>query len=417
MTPNSTKDADVLVIGAGVVGMAIAQQLLEAGRSVLLVDPGRPGGGASFGNAGTIADYAIMPVGSPAVLRNLPALLFDKNSPLSIRRAALFSLAPWLTRFLFQSLPGATQKNIEALASIVVDAAPRWQALARQIEAQDSVRARGCLYLYETSASFSRGKQDIAYRNTLGVNGQMLNPQELSQLEPRLAEMSGGAAYFPDAVFLSDPGKVMTLLYQYILQAGAEFHQAAAVTITRQSSGLCVELGDGVVVRARQVVLAAGAHSRHLARQAGDKIPLDTERGYHLEYDTDEAILQRPACGNAQGFYMCPMTGRLRIAGTVELGGLNPTPSQHRLDNLQRGVARYLPGLGTPSRTWLGFRPSIPDSRPVISASKSGNDIVYAFGHGHIGLTLAPITAEIVCAIINGTTAPIALEDFSAQRF
>jgi len=279
------------------------------------------------------------------------------------------------------------------------------------------VRARGCLYLYETPASFNRGKQDIAHRKTLGVRGEMLNPNELSQLEPRLAAMGGGAAYFPDALFLSDPGKVMALLYQHILQAGAEYYQAAAVTIARQSQGLRVMLSDGVVVRAHQVVIAAGAHSRDLARQAGDKIPLDTERGYHLEYDTDGALLQRPACGNAQGFYMCPMSGRLRAASTVELGGLNPRPSQHRLDNLQRGVASYLPGLGEPSRSWLGFRPSIPDSRAVISASKMGNDIVYAFGHGHIGLTLAPITAEVVGAIITGETAPVALEVFSALRF
>jgi D-amino-acid dehydrogenase len=417
MTSTSVKDADVLVIGAGVIGMTIAQQLLATGRSVMLVDSGKPGHGASYGNAGTIADYAIMPVGSPAVLRDLPALFFNKNSPLSIRRAALFSLAPWLVRFLFQSSAGATQKNIAALASIVVDAAPRWRALARQIDAQDTVCARGCLYLYETSASFNRGKQDIAYRQTLGVKGEMLNPQELGQLEPRLTDLNGGAAYFPDAIFLSDPGRVMALLYHYILQAGAEFYQAAAVTITRQSSGLRVVLSDGAVVRAHQVVIAAGAHSRDLARQAGDKIPLDTERGYHLEYDTEEELLQRPACGHAQGFYMCPMRGRLRVAGTVELGGLNPKLSQHRLDNLQRGVARYLPGLGEPSRSWLGFRPSIPDSRPVISASKMGSDIVYAFGHGHIGLTLAPITAEMVGAIIAGTTAPVALEDFSAQRF
>jgi glycine/D-amino acid oxidase-like deaminating enzyme len=271
MTSASPKDADVLVIGAGVIGMTIAQQLMAAGRSVLLVDPGEPGGGASYGNAGTIADYAIMPVGSPVVLRNLPALLFDKNSPLSIRKAALFSLAPWLIRFLSQSFAGATQKNIAALASIVVDAAPRWRALAYQIQAQDILRARGCLYLYETAASFNRGKQDIAYRRTLGVKGEMLNPQELSQLEPRLAEVGGGAAYFPDALFLSDPGKVMGLLYGYIMQAGAEYYQAAAVAIDRQASGLQVVLSDGVLVRARQVVIAAGAHSRDLARQAGDR--------------------------------------------------------------------------------------------------------------------------------------------------
>jgi D-amino-acid dehydrogenase len=138
--------------------------------------------------------------------------------------------------------------------------------LARQIKAEDTVRARGCLYLYETPASFNRGKQDIAHRKTLGVRGEMLNPNELSQLEPRLAAMGGGAAYFPDALFLSDPGKVMALLYQHILQAGAEYYQAAAVTIARQSQGLRVMLSDGVVVRAHQVVIAAGAHSRDLAR-------------------------------------------------------------------------------------------------------------------------------------------------------
>ncbi|MDB9880399.1 FAD-dependent oxidoreductase, partial [Pseudomonadales bacterium] len=158
VTSASTKDADILVIGAGVMGMTIAQQLLEAGRSVLLVDPSEPGSGASYGNAGTIADYAIMPVGSPAVLRNLPALLFDKTSPLSIRRAALFTLAPWLIRFFLQSFPGATQANVQALANILADAAPRWRALAEQIGAQSLVRARGCFYLYDDPASFDRGK-------------------------------------------------------------------------------------------------------------------------------------------------------------------------------------------------------------------------------------------------------------------
>ncbi len=416
-TSASSKEADILVIGAGVMGMTIAQRLLEAGRSVILVDPSEPGSGASYGNAGTIADYAIMPVGSPAVLRNLPALLFDKNSPLSIRRAALFTLAPWLIRFFFQSFPGATQGNIQALANILADAAPRWRALAEQIGARSLVRARGCFYLYDDPASFDRGKQDIAFRRSMGINGEMLSPQELSQLEPNLPEIDGGAAYFPDAIFLSDPGQVMARLYQFIQAAGVEFHQSAALRIERQSGGVRVVLADKSVVRARQVVIAAGAHSRDLAKQAGDRIPLDTERGYHLEYDLAEPLLQRPVCANTQGFYMCPMTGRLRVAGTVELGGLSPTPSQHRLDTLERGIKQYFPDLGKPSRTWLGFRPSIPDSRPVISASRSGNDVVYAFGHGHIGLTLAPVTAAMVSALITGDTSPVSLEDFSVQRF
>ena len=167
----------------------------------------------------------------------------------------------------------------------------------------------------------------------------------------------------------------------------------------------------------KQLVVAAGAYSKKFAQQAGDKIPLDAERGYHVEYDMAEPLLNRPCCYAAGGFYMSPMSDRLRVVGTVELGGLSPKISQHRIKHLEKGAGIFFPKLGKPSRTWLGFRPSIPDSRPVISQSSKGNDIVYAFGHGHIGLTLAPITAEIVDSILTKTKAPISISEFSAMRF
>ena len=165
----------------------------------------------------------------------------------------------------------------------------------------------------------------------------------------------------------------------------------------------------------KQLVVAAGAYSKKFAQQAGIKFLLDVERGYHVEYDMAEPLLNRPCCYAAGGFYMSPMTGRLRVVGTVELGGLSPKISQHRMKHLEKGAEIFFPKLGSPSRTWLGFRPSIPDSRPVISQSSKGNDIVYAFGHGHIGLTLAPITAEIVESILTKTKTQYQYHDFSAK--
>jgi D-amino-acid dehydrogenase len=165
------------------------------------------------------------------------------------------------------------------------------------------------------------------------------------------------------------------------------------------------------------VVIAAGAHSRPLARAAGDKVPLDTERGYHLEWEMERPRLTRPICPTARGFYLCPMQGRLRVAGTVELGGLSAPPSPHRLEQLRRGALAIFPDLGTPSRSWMGFRPSMPDSLPVIGPSRSGEAIIHAYGHGHIGLTLAPVTAELVAACVAGQLGHPRLRGIGAMRF
>ena len=179
---------EIAVIGAGVVGLAIAEALLAEGREVTLIDPATPGMGASYGNAGTIADYAVMPVGTPDVLRNLPALLFDKNSPLSIRRAALFTLAPWLLRFAWQSLPAQSARNASAIAALVADACPRWQDLAARLGGSDLMQHRGCLYLYESQASFREAQRDISFRKSLGITAELIQPDGLAAMEPNLRE-------------------------------------------------------------------------------------------------------------------------------------------------------------------------------------------------------------------------------------
>ena len=408
--------AEIAVIGAGVIGLAIAHRLAAEGRTVVIIDPAPPGAGASYGNAGTIADYAVQPVGTPDVLRSLPSLLFDRNSPLSIRRAGLPSLAPWLLKFARQSLPGAARRNALAIAGLMAGALPEWETLANEIGGTALMQHRGCLYLYETRAAFEAAQQDLAFRRGIGVCVEMLAPQEVAKMEPGLPEMPGGAAYFPRAVFMADPGQMVGLLAKAAFAAGAG-HIVARVERVERNAGRVRLAGPGLELEARRVVIAAGAHSKALARAAGDTVPLDTERGYHVEWDMAAPRLSRPCCPTARGFYLCPMTGRLRVAGTVELGGLTAPPSRHRIEKLIEGARAFFPDLGPPDRDWMGFRPSMPDSLPVIGPSKGGAEIIHAFGHGHVGLTLAPVTARMVADLVAGRAPGPEIEPCLPTRF
>ena len=402
---------EIAVIGAGVIGLAVARRLQTARHEVVLIDPADPGSAASYGNAGTIADYAVLPVGTPDVLRNLPSLLFDRNSPLSIRRAALPSLAPWLLRFARQSLPAAAKRNSAALAVLLADAGESWQRLADEIGGTQIIQQRGCLYLYQTKSAYQAAGADMAYRRGFGIKVDLISPDELAVLEPGLPPVEGGAAFFPGAVFLNDPGRIMGLL-----SAGIPHIRARVDWLGRRDGGVFL-VGDGLQLQARQVVIAAGAQSKALAKMAGDKVPLDTERGYHLEWEMKVPRLSRPACPTHAGFYVCPMEGRLRAAGTVELGGLEAGPSRHRLDRLLEGARGVFPDLGVPDREWMGFRPSMPDSLPVIGYSRAGREIIHAFGHGHIGVTLAPITGRIVADLVARREPEVDIRAYSAGRF
>ena len=365
-----------------------------------MIEPNEPGSGASYGNAGTIADYAVIPVGTPAVLRNLPSLLLNARSPLSIRASALPTLFPWLARFAYESLPHRFRENTRRIAELVSDASAAWEEFAAEIGASDLLSAKGCLYLYETPKAFKAAATDIDLRRFHGVGQELLSADEVHRLEPRLPPFEGGGLFFPGALNLSDPGEAMHRLTATVRRAGVQFVKASAQTIAREANGIRIIAGP-FDIRAQTAVIAAGAHSQRLAAQIDDPVSLDTERGYHIEFDMTHPPIERPVCPTALGFYLCPMRGRLRVAGLVELGGLGVPANQRLLAALVENSRRVFPDLGEPSRTWLGFRPSMPNSVPVIRPSRGGRDVILAFGHGHIGLTLAPRTARLVSAILD----------------
>ncbi len=390
---------DIAVIGGGVIGLAIALRLRADGREVVVIEPNAPGSGASYGNAGTIADYAIIPVGTPSVLRSLLPLLLDANSPLALRKSALPSLFPWLARFAYESLPHRYRENARQIADLLSDASAAWTELAAEIGASSLLTAKGCLYLYPTRQAFRTAASEIELRRSYGVSQELLSADEALRLEPNVPRFDGGGLFFPKALSISDPGEAMLHLFETAGRAGVQFLQASATAVVRDGTGVRVAAAP-FQVRARTVVIAAGARSGQLAAETGDPVALGTERGYHVEYDMPEPPVARPVCPATNGFYMCPMRGRLRVAGLVELGGLAAPANPLLLQRLATNASRIFPQLGAPSRTWLGFRPSMPNSVPVIRPSKGGKDVILAFGHGHIGLTLAPRTARMVSAMV-----------------
>lgn len=388
----------VAVVGAGIIGLTIAHRLAAEGHAVTVIAPLDEPHRASTGNAATIARYAVEPVGTPEVLRDLPRLLFDRDSPLAIHRPSALSLAPWLLRFARRAMPEAAAAGSRALAAILGDADRRWRELAGAVGATAMLRDRGALYAYDTPGALAAAGRAMARRRALGAVVEPLDAGALAALEPGLPKgRFAGGFLFPGTIWLKDPA---AMLERIAARTGAARIDARVTGVHAAAHGHGWRLTHvGGTLDAEAVVIAAGAWSGRLLRPLGLRIPITAERGYHLEFE-GVSPLTRPLCPVSRGFYFTPLEGRLRAAGTVELGGIGAPPSPHRWAQLEAGVRSVFPGLPPPARRWMGLRPSIPDSLPVIGLARPG--LVCAFGHGHIGLTLAPWTAERVSAALAG---------------
>jgi len=409
---------DVAIVGAGVIGLATALRLLEEGRDVMLIDPNEAGSGASFGNAGTIADYGCVPVGHPGVLRSLPSLLLGSESPLSLPLSALPAMLPWLLRFLRASRASSAANSAAALAPLLAAAGGAWERRWAALRCEELIRREGCLYLYREAPS--RQAFDFRLRARHRVRQEVFTPAEVARLEPALAPLGRHGLFFPDAMHLTSPLLLMQRMAAAARRLGARHRRARVVRLRGDGAGMLLDLQHEDAsrpLRAMQVVIAAGAHSAELARQAGEAVPLDTERGYHIEYELDAQPVSRPVCPVERGIYATPMAGRLRIAGTVEFGGVARPANPRRWALLERGAHELFGPLPTPSSRWLGFRPSMPDSVPVIGRARGMPNAVLAFGHGHLGLTLPAVTADLVADLLARRDGSIPMAAYSPRRF
>ncbi|WP_322045652.1 FAD-dependent oxidoreductase [Paraburkholderia sp. J67] len=409
--------AEVAVIGAGFVGLSCAFWLMRDGHAVTLYDPLGPGEGASYGNAGTFANYACIPVNNPDVFRQLPHFLFSSSSPLRIRWSYAPTLAPWLARFLLSATRQRYEASAKALAGILSRAFDGYREMLDDPALHAFVRERECLYLYSGASSFEAAQASLALRASLGVRFSTLDRDAIRALEPGLAPIFTRGTLFDGSWYLSDPRGFLRALHASLVHRGLTHRQASIARIAAGDHGVRLVDAGGVRSDAEHVVLCAGAHSGPLARQCGDALPLDTERGYHVRFPDTSNLISRP-CGWAErGFYMTPMTGGIRAAGTVELGGFAARKNPDLLALLTRSAREALPALPQPDGDWLGFRPSLPDGLPVIGASRRSPRVVYAFGHQHLGVTLGGVTGSVVADLVAGRPAPLDLAPYNPRRF
>lgn len=400
------------------MGTCCALYLQRAGFSVSLIDRQEPGAGCSYGNAGVIQVGACVPVATPAVLRNIPAMLLDPDGPLVLRWRYLPFVLPYLVRFALSAHPRRVEEISIALASLLARAKSAYDPIVRDAGAQRLVKNTGELYVYGTETSFRAGKQGHDIRRRRGVTVDDLSHDELRQLVPDLAPDLTFASYLPDCQSTVDPFNFTRTLAQAFADQGGTVLREDVKDLVVGAGGPVALITESNRHPVEALVLATGAWSKVWAAKLGARVPLDTERGYHVMFTEPGIDLQVPVLSGDHRFAMTPMTGGIRLAGTAELAGLDAPPRFERIDTLTQVAKRLFPGLSPrASQQWMGHRPSTPDSLPVLGRSADFRDTYFAFGHGHLGLTLGAVTGELIADLALGRIGDGDLTAFRAERF
>lgn len=410
---------ETVVIGAGVVGMAIALRLQGEGARVLVLDRTGVAAEASRGNAGAFAFSDILPLASPGILRKVPGWLMDPLGPLALRPGYLPTIAPWLFRFWQASRPARVRASIEAQAALLRLSAEETPRMLQSAAALGMLRSDGMLHLYESEEEWRAALPGWALRAEHGIDFRHLHgAAAIASLQPGLNPAFVAATFVPEWKTISDPYVLVQTLARAVEEGGGRIRRAEVRGLESGPTGVRLHLPDGGSVHAARVVVAAGAWSHRLARGLGDRIPLETERGYNTTLAPDAFDLRRQLSFGNHGFVVTPLARGVRVGGAVELAGLDAPPDFRRADALLAKARRFMPGLRTEGGTqWMGFRPSLPDSLPVIGPAAADGRVLYAFGHGHLGLTESAATARLVADLHFGRPPAIDLTPFSPGRF
>ncbi len=408
----------IAIVGAGIIGVTIACRLARQHRSVLLIDPLAPGSATSFGNAGHIATEQVFPLASPDTMLGLLRLLFGANASLHFRLRYLARIAPWLLRFAWASRPAAFRRGVRALASLQEKTAASWRALCEDEGLTDQLRLNGHLVIAETEKSLGELQARQRRLGRHDIDSALLAADEVAREAPYLKPGIVGGLLLKNTGHVLNPHRLCTDLHENFSAAGGRTCKARVDSIeTLAGSGFRLR-NSGGAIEAGKLILAAGAWSAPLARQLGHVVPLDTERGYHITAEGAPNLGGVAVESQDRRVIMTPMDCGLRIAGLVELGGLDLPPDPRRHEQLRRHLRELAPRLELGElSTWMGFRPSLPDMLPVIGASPANPNAIFAFGHQHLGLTLAAVTAEIVSALVGGGEPPVDLHPFRPDRF
>jgi len=414
----------IYVIGAGIVGISCAIALQRDGHQVVIIDKTGPAAGASFGNAGAIVNGSCIPTATPGIAISALKMLLTRG-PLSMDVASVPHLLPWLVRFVIQSSQRNYQHNATALVSLTKQASQSWKTLLDSHKFNDNeclnlFKDVGWLRLFETSATFNA---NLAARNLMqqcGTDFSILDADDIYQLEPNLNRIFKHGFFQSDCHFVSNPDKMCQLLSAHFIENGGQFQvvdvseiSVANGTVAGNQPVIKTTTGD---IYPKKIVLCAGAWSAKIAAGLNYKVPLMAERGYHLMLPETHQI-SRPIVNADHSIVLSPMQSGLRMTSQVELARVDTAPDYRKIRSLLPQVKRMLPSVDlTEQSVWMGARPSLPDSLPIISQS-THPDIFYGFGHQHLGMTLGPLTGQLIADLIAKRPSAVDLSAFRADRF
>lgn len=406
------KPAEVVVIGAGVVGLSIALEAQARGLTVRVIDRTGVCAGASAGNAGALALTDILPLASPRIIRQAPKWLLDPLGPLSVPPRYALKIAPWMLRFWRASWPAQVRASTIAQTGLMALSKAALEPFMAAHGLMPMLRKDGQLQVYESQAEFNASLPGWAIREAAGMEVQHLTGDAIAARQPGLSPRFTHATFTPGWWSVTDPLDYTQALADRFRTQGGEMLIANATRLLTDG----VETSAGVMTG--RVVLAAGAHSHQLARTVGVKIPLETERGYNTTLPPGAFDLRCQVTFGGHGFVVVRLTSGIRVGGAVELGGLELPPNYARAEAMLTKAKRFLPGLNTSGGTqWMGFRPSLPDTLPAIGALPGTPNTLCAFGHGHLGLTQSAGTAQIIANLLTGQQPGLDLSPFAPSRF
>ena len=414
------KCSSVGIIGSGIQGVCIGLQLVKKGIPVTIFDRIDPLSNtfksASYGNAGHFSPYAVLQFNRPDVLSDVPKMLISSYGPLALKWNYVPKLIPWFINYLKTFNKKSmlhTAKYMHQILSLSNDA---YEEIFREINTNNLVEKKGIIYVW-TNKNLKSRELEIKVRKDLGIEQKLLTQKEILELEPNLQPVFDAGVIYESAMHAKDPHGILKEIFRLYLKKGGKFIQDNIQELKQTGENKTIIKSNNQDYFFEKSVIASGAFSKKLTDQLGENIPLDTERGYHVHFKNMEYLISRPVIFLDRGFGMTPMNQGLRAVGTVELGGLKNPPSKKRIDYLIRCAKELLPQLGKHEDEWLGFRPTLPDFLPIIGPSLKNKNIIYSFGHHHLGWTLGAVTGKIVSGIVAEEKTNLDLSPYSSKRF
>ena len=408
----------ITIIGAGIVGVSTAAYLRRDGHEVTIVDMRPPGEYCSFGNAGILSPGSCVPLATPGIHRKVPGYLADPMGPLMIRWGYLPKAAPWLLRFLAASRPERVEQIADALRPLIRQTFDAYAPLVKHAGISDLIRQTGYVVAYEKRASYLGDNISWKLRRERGVIVEELDEAELKKHVPQLSGRYEMGLYLPEQGFVANPERLTKGLAAQFQRDGGVILQREVRDIEVGPEGPRALITNDGKLPVETLVVCAGSHSNECTSKLGDHVPLEAERGYHVTYSDPRFTLPMPIFMPEHKFFITPMEMGLRIAGQSEFAGIHAEPNYSRADILAKHMQRVFPGISEADATkWMGRRPSMPDSLPVIGRSTRFANAWYAFGHGHVGLCSGAPTGSVVADLIAGRTPSVDVTPYSPARF